>query len=161
MRHRIRAAALVTDDDRVLLVEHRDPATGHVFWVTPGGGLKGEESVLDCAVRETWEETGLTIQPDRIVYLREWIQKKPMVISDSLPIHHLEIFITCRSFIGDLTLKNVAGRGPDEDFITRVDFLSREQVQDLVIYPVELKDSFWVDLAAGFPQLGYLGITFD
>ena len=50
---------MITDGDRVLLVKHKDPANGYEWWMPPGGGLEGEESVMDCAVRETWEETGL------------------------------------------------------------------------------------------------------
>ncbi len=43
MKHRIRVAALITRGDAVLLVKH--VADGHHWWVPPGGGIEGEESI--------------------------------------------------------------------------------------------------------------------
>jgi 8-oxo-dGTP pyrophosphatase MutT (NUDIX family) len=48
---------------RVLLV--KDAATG--VWLAPGGSIEPEESPADAAVREMWEETGLTVAPVRIL----------------------------------------------------------------------------------------------
>jgi 8-oxo-dGTP diphosphatase len=49
-RRRIRCAALVVRDARVLLVKHVQP--GHSErWVPPGGGVKGDESLYECARR--------------------------------------------------------------------------------------------------------------
>lgn len=50
-------------DDRLLLVRHADG--GH--WATPGGGLEPHEVPSDAAVREMWEETGLHVEPTRIL----------------------------------------------------------------------------------------------
>ena len=127
----------------------------------PGGGLEGEGSLLDCAVRETWEETGLEIVPDRFVYLRQFVQGRRWFGTASPLIHHLEIFIACRSFIGDPTVQNVEGRGDDEHYLRTVEPWSRDEVRDLGIYPEQLKDSFWTDLAQRFPSVTYLGVTFD
>jgi len=48
---------------RVLLV--RDAETG--VWLAPGGSIEPDESPADAAVREMWEETGLTVAPVRIL----------------------------------------------------------------------------------------------
>ena len=48
---------------RVLLARHSE---GDV-WVMPGGALEPEETPADAAVRETWEETGLLVDLERIV----------------------------------------------------------------------------------------------
>lgn len=52
-----------------LLVLRRDDIPtirwpGH--WDLPGGGREGDESPLDCALRELREETGLTLDPGRL-----------------------------------------------------------------------------------------------
>ena len=58
---RLAARVVVLDEaDRVLLVEFRDPSSGHRWWSTPGGGLDADESFEDAARRELVEETGLT-----------------------------------------------------------------------------------------------------
>jgi 8-oxo-dGTP diphosphatase len=61
--------ALFLGDD--LLVIRRDdrpdiPWPDH--WDLPGGGREGDESPQECALRETWEEVGLSLRPDDIVW---------------------------------------------------------------------------------------------
>ena len=78
MKHRIRSAAIVLNQNKILLVRH--DVAGEIWLVPPGGGLEGEEDILENAKRETKEETGLDIELDKIVYLREFIDhyyKKP------------------------------------------------------------------------------------
>jgi len=51
---------LLDGSDRVLLFRYREPESGEVHWVTPGGGLGPGEDHRDAALRELREETGLT-----------------------------------------------------------------------------------------------------
>jgi N-acetylneuraminate synthase len=39
------------------------------FWVAPGGGVEGLESLEDAARREAHEETGLDVTPERLLYI--------------------------------------------------------------------------------------------
>lgn len=51
--------AVVTDDqDRILLIRRRD----NDLWALPGGGMDLGESIVDTAVREVNEETGLDVE---------------------------------------------------------------------------------------------------
>jgi 8-oxo-dGTP diphosphatase len=45
----------------VLLMRWRDPVDGRVFWEPPGGGIESGERPFDAAVRELYEETGLSL----------------------------------------------------------------------------------------------------
>lgn len=40
------------------------------LWDLPGGGREGQESPEDCLLRELWEEFGLVLTPDRLVWRR-------------------------------------------------------------------------------------------
>lgn len=62
-RHSVSVAAVITDDHgRALLIQRRDNGT----WEPPGGVLELGESIEDGLRRETREETGLDIEPDRL-----------------------------------------------------------------------------------------------
>lgn len=57
-RHAIRAL-LLTPDDRLLLMQIRLPRSGHLVWLTPGGGCAEGEAPEQTLRRELFEETGL------------------------------------------------------------------------------------------------------
>jgi ADP-ribose pyrophosphatase YjhB (NUDIX family) len=150
MRHRIRSTALIVQDESLLLVKHQHPTTGNVWWVPAGGGVEGDESVFECAEREVWEETGLSVELERIVCIREFVEPG---------YHHCELFMLATSFSGELTTENVAGKGMDEQFIKDARFLSKDEIKSNTVYPEMLEDVFWDDVGAGFPSTRYLGVS--
>jgi 8-oxo-dGTP diphosphatase len=150
MEHRIRCAAIIIKDDSILLVKHEHPVSGAESWIPPGGGLKDGENIYDCAVRETFEETGLRVVLGSILYLREFVDTE-------LHCHHFEIFILAKSFDGNLTIGNVDPNDRDYPYIKEVRFLSQEEMNKLTVYPEILKDEFWRDYASGNLQTKYLG----
>ncbi len=145
MRYGISAAALITHHDRLLLVNHKKNRQ-YDFWVPPGGKLQGGESIFDCARRETIEETGLSVALDRIVYIVEYAEPG---------YHFCKFFIRCKRFDGTLTLAN---REPGETFLADVRFLSKADMEGIDVRPTTLKNRFWADLEAGFPETRYLGL---
>ena len=67
----LRCAAVIENEGQLLLAGHFDPA-GLFFWTFPGGLQREGESPEECAVREAWEETGLHIRVERLLYRLEW-----------------------------------------------------------------------------------------
>ena len=112
--------------------------------------MEGDESIFDCAVREAFEEAGVSVELDRIVYLRQFIGK-------GFGVHNFEVFVLCRSFSGEVTIENNVGQ-PDEMDVLEARFLSRQDMEGLTVYPELLRDDFWDDLASGFPAVRYLGV---
>jgi 8-oxo-dGTP pyrophosphatase MutT (NUDIX family) len=151
MKHRIRSAAIVVKNDAVLLVKHKNTNSGSEWWVPPGGGLEDNESIFECAKRETYEETGLTVELGQILYLRESVDL-------SRDIHQFEIFILANSFTGELTIANVRPQDLDSAYIKDVRFFSKHQMQGLTVFPEILKDKFWLDYSPGKKlEVQYLG----
>lgn len=54
--------ALCVSQGQLLLVEHFDPYTQRHYWVLPGGGREAGETFAAAAVREVYEETGVTVR---------------------------------------------------------------------------------------------------
>ncbi|MDJ0825003.1 MAG: NUDIX hydrolase [Rhodobacter sp.] len=52
-------------------------------WDLPGGGREGDELPIDCALRETWEETALRIELRWVVWRRLYPNPRR---ADGLPI---------------------------------------------------------------------------
>lgn len=53
-----------------ILMGRRKGSHGHGTWSFPGGHLEFEESIIDCSIREAWEETGLELKfPEVTPYL--------------------------------------------------------------------------------------------
>ncbi|MFJ8000543.1 NUDIX hydrolase [Streptomyces sp. NPDC096310] len=58
---RVARVVLLDPEDRILLMHGYEPSDpAHQWWFTPGGGLEGDESREEAALRELAEETGIT-----------------------------------------------------------------------------------------------------
>jgi 8-oxo-dGTP diphosphatase len=68
---RVRVAALVVLDGRVVLVRHRHG--DRTYHLLPGGGVEVGEPLGDALVREVQEETGLEIRVVRPLFINDSI----------------------------------------------------------------------------------------
>ena len=68
-RRRAMRVLLVDDRERLLLFRDSDPGMTPVprWWMTPGGGVEPGESDVEAAVRELFEETGVSVAPAHLV----------------------------------------------------------------------------------------------
>ena len=69
MNPKIRATAILIEDEHILLVEQRVTESLSRGWSLPGGTLEIGETLEACLVREVKEETGLDIAVDRLLYV--------------------------------------------------------------------------------------------
>lgn len=63
---------IIQSDDGKYLLQHRDDKAEIFFpnhWCMFGGGIDHKESPTDAAIRETQEELGIIISPDRLSYI--------------------------------------------------------------------------------------------
>ncbi|MFI1659552.1 NUDIX hydrolase [Streptomyces sp. NPDC020472] len=60
-RRRVARVVLLDPDDRILLLHGHEPDDpDDAWWFTPGGGVEGDETREEAALRELAEETGIT-----------------------------------------------------------------------------------------------------
>jgi 8-oxo-dGTP diphosphatase len=67
---RVGVATIITRDNRVLLIR-RKYVHGEGTWSTPGGLQEFNETLEECAARETLEETGLVVTDLHFVALAD------------------------------------------------------------------------------------------
>ena len=142
--HRLNTRVIVVRDGRLLLVSDDREA----FWFLPGGHMEATESLEAAAVRETLEETGLRTAPERLLYLREFVD-------DNLREHGIECYflgrIVCETLLmgADPAFQDISSvRGQ----VTRARWFARDALRDLVVYPDVLRDRLWEDLAVPLPD---------
>ena len=144
MKHRVGARVIVLDDQqRVLLIAGKQER----YWTAPGGHVQDGETLAECAVRETQEETGLRIAVDRLIYLQEFIGT----------LHPGERFVEmvflARPIGGHLREGDTGGGG-----VRRPRWYTREEVRALAqVFPRELRGSFWETVVLGIFPDPYLG----
>lgn len=135
MRHRIRAAGILVQDEKVLLVQHSE--NGKEYWVPPGGGLEQQDGPTQNAVkREFMEEANLNVEVGELLYIREFYENQRDVF-------HLELFYLITSWSGELSTHNLTGLGGDEHIIKSVQWIHRNQLSQITFYPEELKNHLW------------------
>lgn len=141
MQYRVRAAAIIFSKDKqsLLLIKHVHPKTGETWWVPPGGAVeKSDRDIFHTAERETFEESNLIIKTSKAIrYIREFYETGKGLL-------HLELFVQGEVISGDLSIKNIYGKGEDEHYIQEAAWLTRKQIQNIPVYPEIIKeDSFW------------------
>jgi ADP-ribose pyrophosphatase YjhB (NUDIX family) len=70
----------ITDAGEIILLR-RGIEPGFGSWAQPGGFLEVDETVNQAAVRETWEETGLLVEPGEIVGLYTRLEASVVTIA--------------------------------------------------------------------------------
>lgn len=131
MKQRIRAAGILIENGAMLLVKVRD-FTGE-YWIPPGGGMEPEDrSSKACLIREFKEEAGIDVEVGELICVREFLETH-------CQRYHAEFFYRITSYQGTPHIENLTGLN-DEEFIQSVEWLPLEELADVRLYPVELKD---------------------
>ena len=63
----IRYQGAIVQDDKLLLIRHREHISGRSYWLLPGGGIEAGESAEACVAREMLEETCLSVKVERLI----------------------------------------------------------------------------------------------
>lgn len=62
---------IVNEKDQLLLFKYKDEHSSEPFWATAGGELRKNETYLEAAKRELYEETGLESDIGKLIFERE------------------------------------------------------------------------------------------
>jgi 8-oxo-dGTP diphosphatase len=154
MNQKISTGVLIFKDDKILLVKHVDPHSGFTWWVPPGGGINGDESIFQAAEREVMEEVGLTAKVGKIVYIRQLIYKQ-------LESNVLTIYMLAESVKGELTTSNLDEEDLDSKYIKELKYFSKDEIQKIKVFPEIFSDEMWKDYENNFPEIKFIGVSND
>ncbi len=127
--------AVIIEDARVLLVKRAHPPL-QAEWSIPGGVLEVGELVREAAIREAREETGLIVEPGKLLGVYDRILRN---VEQRVQYHYVLIDFLCRRVAGDLA----AASDADE-----VRWFAREELPALKL----AEDTFDV-IRKGFARL--------
>jgi len=139
-RPRIRVAALIVEDGRILLVRHEKESRS--YWLLPGGGLDYGESLSDALRRELYEEIRVEIEPGPLVFVSE-------TIAPDNTRHTVQMVFRARIIKGAPTL------GEDHRVVETA-FLDLDQLPDITLHPPA--NAQIAALAKDTEWLGYGGV---
>ena len=141
---RVRVAALILIQGRVVLVRHR--AGSAVYHLLPGGGVDYRETLEEALVREVGEETGLEVQIER-----------PLFISDTIDPHgrrHVVNITFAASVVGGEVTSS-----PDDPRVEAVDLVTPESLAGLDLRP-PMADALVRAVGGDVLTMEYLGPLF-
>lgn len=67
----VTVACVVHAEGKFLVVE--ETINGKALWNQPAGHLEADETLVEAAARELWEETGISAQPQHFIRMHQWI----------------------------------------------------------------------------------------
>lgn len=124
---RVRACALILENDSILLVEFKDENGLH--YNLPAGGVEPNESVVEAVRREAKEEASIEVEVGPLAFVYEYAPH--LNLNKYGETHSLGLMFECKikdGFIPKLP------NNPDPNQ-TDVKWIKLTQLNDIVLYP--------------------------
>ncbi|MEG4277557.1 NUDIX domain-containing protein [Microcoleus sp. MON1_C1] len=103
-RVRVGAGVIVLDSRGWILLEKRSDCG---MWGLPGGRIEPGESVTEAAVREVYEETGLTVEITRLLGVYSDPESRIVTFLDNGDVVHLvDILLEAKIISGELSISS-------------------------------------------------------
>ena len=133
--------AAIVEDGRILLVHERDER-----WALPGGWCDVDRSVAENTIKEAREETGLTVEAERLIAVQEWRRHNACNYMYGI----IKIFVLCRATGGEFE-RNIE--------TTETAYFSADEIPEQLAVEKTTREQILMclDAAAGRQQ----GVLFD
>ncbi len=132
--HRIAAGGIILNNDAILLVRY-STSNGTSFLAGPGGALESGENVEQAIVRETMEETGITVHPQKVLWIED-LQCSRFKMSKT--------WMLCEVVSGDVTPTD----GARAEGITEARWFTKSELDNEVVFPSPVMQYDWSEFAS-------------
>ncbi len=128
--HRIAAGAIIIQNEKILLVRYNDRQKKS-YLVGPGGGVHSDdENIAQALKREVKEETGLEVNPLKILFIEDLLSRRYRMI---------KIWFLCNTIGGQLEKT----QGVVDEGIIEAGWYGRGELDSEVVYPPVLLNENW------------------
>jgi 8-oxo-dGTP pyrophosphatase MutT (NUDIX family) len=129
--HRIAAGGIILKENSILLVRYGTGSDSYL--VGPGGALEDSENVEQAIVRETMEETGITVRPLKVLWIEDL---------DCSRYKMSKTWMLCEVINGAPTRT----AGAKIEGITDVRWFRKDELSNELVFPPPIKKTDWDDL---------------
>ncbi|MEJ8546519.1 NUDIX domain-containing protein [Brevibacillus borstelensis] len=120
--------AIIIDQGKLLVSKYEDEVEG-TYYLLPGGGQEPGETLHQTLIRECLEETGFSVTPDELLFIRECFMQSN--------IHRVEFMFAC-NLNPDQPLD--CSLSVYDDKQVGIDWLPIGNLLQQPLYPVELRE---------------------
>ncbi len=138
----IRPCVILLQDNKVLCVLSK--YNNEEYYLFPGGGIEAGETLVECAIRETEEETGLKTDIVKLVYINEWI--KDRATNERV----INMF-----FLGKIKGGEIIQGEKDGGKVKKIEWIELDKFSKLDFRPKFIAKRLKEDYAKGFPETVY------
>lgn len=146
IEQRIAAGAIIIQENKILLVRYND-LHGQSFLVGPGGSVEDDESIIQAVVREVKEETGLEVNPGKVLFIEDL---------DSRRYRFVKIWFLCEPIGGQL----VKTQGAIDEGIIEAGWYRKEELKVEIVYPPILMNIDWQKFSEDNWKAKYLDLKY-
>ncbi len=136
-----RAVGIVIHHKQILLIDRNNH--GHEYLVFPGGGVETGEFIEDAVLRELKEEASANFCLERLLYIHDYESSQ-------------QFFYLCRYLGGKICLQpdcvEQQAMDNDENNFYQPKWVDLSQLENLLVYPLEIRDWLLEDLEKGFKE---------
>ena len=134
-RLRNSAKAVIIEDGRLLVIVNG--GDNGRYYILPGGGQVGGETLHHALRRECLEEIGADVEIGELLYLREYIGRNHEFAVDDGDAHQVEFMFACRL---KTRPSHDSATGPDRWQIG-LEWVPLDKLEDSPFYPQSLRPS--------------------
>jgi 8-oxo-dGTP diphosphatase len=127
--HRIAAGAVIVNQGKILLVRY-PAALGGSYLVSPGGAVEQNEGLAEAAIRETREETGVTVAVRRLLTIEDLVCTRYKMC---------KVWFLCAYVSGEARVTE----GAVKEGITQAAWFSRDDLARETVFPSILCTNDW------------------
>lgn len=143
--HPLRSAGVILYEDSILLIEREKD--GKHYFVLPGGGVEGSETVEQAVIREVKEETSLDVKFGRQLYMHKYkIEDRD---------HSKQYFFLCEYTGGEPKLAEGSNEKELMDSgkqVFKPVWMPISKLPEITLYPLEIRDWLIEDIPDDFKE---------